>query len=129
MKFLSNIAAKLRRFMYGRYGSDQLNMVILVAGLILNLAAALIRYWPVKTGLMLAAYGLLLWAIFRTLSKKTWKRFDENRKFLAFKERLTDRNHRYYKCPKCRQKIRVPKGKGKISITCPKCKEKFIRKT
>ena len=115
--------------MYGRYGSDQLNMVILVAGLVLNLAAALIRYWPVKTGLMLAAYGLLLWAIFRTLSKKTWKRFDENRKFLAFKERLTDRNHRYYKCPKCHQKIRVPKGKGKISITCPKCKEKFIKKT
>ena len=44
-------------------------------------------------------------------------------------DRLKDRQHRYFACPKCRQTVRVPRGKGKISITCPKCREKFIRKT
>jgi len=44
-------------------------------------------------------------------------------------ERLKDRQHRYFSCPRCRQPVRVPRGKGKISITCPKCREKFIKKT
>ena len=44
-------------------------------------------------------------------------------------ERIKDKEHRHYDCPKCRQPVRVPRGKGKIAITCPKCKEKFIRKT
>jgi len=44
-------------------------------------------------------------------------------------DRIKDREHRYFDCPKCRQMVRVPRGKGKISITCPKCREKFVRKS
>ena len=72
---------------------------------------------------------LLGWALFRTLSRNTYKRYQENRKFLQIFDRLKDRQHRYFDCPKCRQTVRVPRGKGKIAISCPKCGEKFIRKT
>ena len=65
----------------------------------------------------------------RTLSRNTYRRYQENRKFLQFFTRLKDRQNRYFDCPKCRQLVRVPRGKGKIAITCPRCKEKFIRKT
>ena len=56
-------------------------------------------------------------------------RSKENRKFLQIVGRLKDRQNRYFDCPKCHQLVRVPRGKGKISITCPRCREKFIRKT
>ena len=75
------------------------------------------------------SYGLMFWALFRTFSRNTYKRYQENRKFLQFFDRLKDREHRYYDCPKCRQVVRVPRGKGKIAITCPKCKERFVKKT
>ena len=75
------------------------------------------------------SYALMIWAIFRALSRNTYKRYQENRTFLLFFDRLKDRNNRYFDCPKCRQTVRVPRGKGKISITCPRCKEKFVRKT
>ena len=62
-------------------------------------------------------------------SRNTYARYEENRKFLRFFDRLKDREHRYFSCPKCQQPVRVPRGKGKIAITCPKCREKFIKKT
>ena len=54
---------------------------------------------------------------------------DDYRKFLKIVDRLKDREHRYFDCPKCHQTVRVPKGKGKIAISCPKCREKFVKKT
>ena len=117
-----------RRFMMGRYGTDKLNMAILGAGVVLCLLVMFIRGLP---GLVLTAlsYVLMLWAIFRMFSRNTYKRYRENRKYLQLLERLKDREHRYFDCPRCRQPVRVPRGKGKIAITCPKCKEKFIKKT
>ena len=119
----------LRQFMAGRYGTDKLNMVILGAGLIASVAGMFFRFPPVNLVLTLVSYVLLGWAIFRTLSRNTYKRYRENRKYLMLLQRIKDREHRYYDCPRCRQQVRVPRGKGKISISCPKCKEKFIRKT
>ena len=115
--------------MYGRYGSDRLNLVILVAGLVASVLSSLIRIFPVNILLLLLSYGLMIWAIFRTLSRNTYKRYQENRRFMLIFDRLKDRQNRYYECPKCHQTVRVPRGKGKISITCPRCKEKFVRKT
>ena len=83
----------------------------------------------IRTVFWALSYALMFWAIFRALSRNTYKRYQENRKFLLIFDRLKDRNNRYFDCPKCRQTVRVPRGKGKISITCPRCKEKFIRKT
>ena len=126
---MAQLTAKLQRFMAGRYGTDRLNMTILGAGLVACLISPFFHYAPVNLLLTAVSYGLMIWAIFRSLSRNTYKRYQENRKFLQFFDRLKDRQHRYYDCPKCRQVVRVPRGKGKISITCPKCREKFIRKT
>ena len=127
--FFYRLKSGFRRFMMGRYGTDKLNMTILTTGLIFSLVSMFIHNNLVDLVLTTLAYGLMFWAIFRCLSRNTYKRYQENRKYLRFVERLKDREHRYYDCPRCRQPVRVPRGKGKISITCPKCKEKFIKKT
>jgi len=127
------IGAKLRtafsRFMQGRYGGDKLNIALVWAAFVLFLISLFISYAPVKLGFMVVYYGILGWAIFRMLSRNTYKRYQENRKYLRTLERIRDRKHKHFDCPRCRQPVRVPRGKGKISITCPKCKEKFIKKT
>ena len=128
-QFSARLSASLRSFMAGRYGTDKLNMVILSVGLAVSLLSVFFRYPPVNLLLVALSYGLMIWAIFRTLSRNTYKRYQENRKFLQVINRLKDRHNRYFDCPKCRQMVRVPRGKGKISITCPRCHEKFIRKT
>ena len=121
----TRMAVSLRRFMEGRYGSDKLNNTILGAALLISILGLFIQT-PL---LNLIAYVLMFWAIFRTLSRNTYKRYQENRKFLQFFDRMRDREHKYFDCPKCRQMVRVPRGKGKISITCPRCREKFVRKS
>ena len=128
-QFSAKLSAGLRSFMAGRYGTDRLNMVILCAGLFCSLLSVWISAVPLNLIFWALSYGLMIWAIFRTLSRNTYKRYQENRKFLQIFTRLKDRQNRYFDCPKCRQLVRVPRGKGKISITCPRCKEKFIRKT
>ena len=124
-----NLRSALARFMEGRYGTDKLNMAILTAGIILCLFVMVLPFDILDLVLTVLSYVLMGIAIFRMLSRNTYKRYQENRRYLRFRERLRDREHRYYDCPRCRQSIRVPRGKGKISITCPKCKEKFIKKT
>ena len=119
----------LTRFMTGRYGTDKLNTFILTAGVIACVISMFVKSDPVDLALTTLAYGFMFWAMFRTFSRNTYKRYQENRKFLMLMDQLKDHDHRYFSCPKCRQQVRVPKGKGKIAITCPKCKEKFIKKT
>ena len=128
-QFTAKLAARLRNFMMGRYGTDRLNMAILGVGLVASLMSVLIKFAPVNLALFALSYGMMFWAIFRTLSRNTYKRYQENRKFLQLTGRIKDREHRYFDCPKCRQMVRVPRGKGKISITCPRCREKFVKKT
>ena len=120
---------KLRQFMAGRYGTDKLNTCILVLGVIISIVAAILHNPFLTLIFATLSYVLMFWAIFRTFSRNTYKRYQENRKFLMLLDRIKDRKHRYYSCPRCRQPVRVPRGKGKIAITCPKCKEKFIKKT
>ena len=125
----AKIVAGLRRFMMGRYGTDKLNMVILGTGLVISLVSMFFRVPVVNLLLTVVAYILMGWAIFRTLSRNTYKRYQENRKYLMLLQRIKDKEHRYFDCPRCRQQVRVPRGKGKIAIRCPKCGEKFIKKT
>lgn len=127
--FLWRIGNAFRQFMQGRYGTDKLNMVILGAGLAVCLINMFLPLPAINLLLTMVSYGLMGWAIFRCLSRNTYARYRENRKYLMLLEQFKDKEHRYYDCPRCRQQIRVPRGKGKISITCPKCKEKFIKKT
>ena len=125
------IGDALRRFMIGRYGSDQLGrwllgaaIVLIVLGMIGNRTGS-----AVLAGLSLAAYVPLIWSIFRMYSRNIEARRRENLAFGRFLTRIRDREHRYYACPKCRQTVRVPRGRGKINIRCPKCGEQFIKKT
>jgi len=126
---MNRISAFFRHFMLGRYGTDKLNIAILGTGVVCSLLVLFVRIPLLDLLLTVLSYGLMLWAIFRMLSRNTYKRYQENRKYLRFIERIKDREHRYFECPRCHQPVRVPRGKGKIAITCPKCREKFIKKT
>lgn len=132
------IGAALRLFMYGRYGSDQLNMAILVAAVLVSLTNSVLtvflRESTVYSGIVapilsVIVYGLLIYSFFRMFSRNIYKRQRENRRFTQLWMRLKDRNNRYFRCPNCKQTVRVPRGRGKICIRCPKCGEKFTRKT
>ena len=128
-QFSAKLSAGLRGFMVGRYGTDRLNMAILSVGLAASLLSVFIQSPNASLVCFVLSYGMMIWAICRSLSRNTYKRYLENRKFLQVFGRLKDREHRYFDCPKCRQMVRVPRGKGKIAITCPRCKEKFVKKT
>jgi len=123
----------LRKFMYGRYGSDPLNIAILAAAIVLTFVT-----FPYSGLISLACIVI---AFFRMFSKNIYKRQAENAAFVNFfkkigrafkydKNKAEERKHyNFYKCPNCKQQLRVPKGKGKIMITCPQCKTKFQKKT
>ena len=128
---------RLARFMIGRYGPDQLNMALLITAVILTFLSSI----SILGFLGIVAYILLFFAIFRLLSKNIVKRRAENDRFLRFwspfKQRMIGKYRRFkarkdskfFKCPSCKNILRLPKGKGKIQITCPKCGERFIKKT
>jgi len=119
----------LQRFMAGRYGTDRLNTVSLVVALTCSLLSTVFKGGIPGLILWALSYLLMGLAIFRCLSRNKAKRYQENRRFLLFIDRIRDRKNRYFICPKCRQTVRVPRGKGKIAITCPKCRERFERRT
>ena len=119
IKLMSPTRMVVRRFFRSRLSIIGLVMVI----------GLFIPSITVKLILMAVYYTLCGWSIFRMLSRNTYRRYRENRRFLLLIDRFRDRQHRYFDCPSCRQSVRVPRGKGKIAITCPKCREKFVRKT
>lgn len=164
--FFQNINNAFRRFMVGRYGSDQLSrftMILAVIMLVLNMifrTKTSVFYWLV--------WVFLLISYFRMFSKNTQKRYDENTRYLQLKEKIlgklrgtrggsgaksvrdsyryyenaynnasrsnsstmrSDKEHRIFRCPNCDQRVRVPRGRGKIEITCPRCSHKFIKRS
>ena len=125
----AKIQAGLYRFMSGRYGTDRLKVVILCVGVAASIIYAFLQGSWVGQIFFVLSYALMILAIWRSLSRNINKRYQENRRFCLMLDRVKDRKNRYFLCPRCRQTVRVPRGKGKIMITCPKCKEKFQRKT
>lgn len=128
---------RMQRFMAGRYGNDQLNQFIFIVAIISMVLEIITRQSLFYTLTLL----LLILAYVRVFSRNINKRYEENMKFLQKKDAILNkfrkqkyyaaqrRNFHIYTCPQCKQKIRIPKGKGKISITCPKCKTSFIKKS
>lgn len=128
---------KLQRFMSGRNGTDDLSKCCLVVAM----AALIISMFSRWTLFYILGWVLLIYAYWRTFSKNVPKRYEENQKYLNFryqavvkkeqwKKRFAGRKiYRYFKCPQCRQRVRVPKGKGKICITCPKCRTEFVKRS
>lgn len=125
IKMFQKLNASLQRFMYGRNGVDQLNIALLVLGMALCLIGSFSSWYAVY----FLAYVPLLYAIFRMFSRNIPARRRENARVVGLWNRIRDRSHCYFRCPNCGQTVRVPKGKGKISIRCPKCGESFVKKT
>lgn len=124
----------LQKFMIGRNGRDELQITVLYASFILYAFAGLLdRLFPFPLFRIIGWLGVV-YSIFRFCSKDVSRRREENRKFLQeiefLKLRISVRKtHKIYRCKGCGRKIRVPRGKGKIEITCPLCGKKFIRRT
>lgn len=128
---------KIRRFMIGRYGMDQLNQFLLYA----VFAVVLINLFAGKWFLELLELAGLAYLYFRMLSRNIGRRYQENQAFLGLKFRVSEpfkkwrfraeerRKFHIYKCPGCGQKVRIPRGRGKVSIHCPKCGTDFIKKS
>ena len=120
-----------RNFMLGRYGSDKLNVTLLGFGVVLMLLGSVLGRRSTGLGSLftLLSYAVLFWCIFRMYSRNITARRKENSAFLNFFAHLKDKEHRYFHCPQCRQTVRVPRGRGKINIRCPRCNRQFIKKT
>ena len=126
----------IQRFMYGRYGNDQLNLFLLGLYLLLYLVFLFTRLEL----LYVAGFVLLFITLFRLLSHNLERRRRENAKFMRavgpviqwFHFRRTirrDKEHVYFKCPSCGQRLRVPRGRGKITVTCRSCGASFQEKS
>lgn len=126
----------LSRFMAGRYGTDQLNTALMITYLALYLISILsgwaVLYW--------VALVLVFVTLFRCLSRQVDRRRAENAKFLQvvrpvrrklknMMARIKDKDHRYFKCPNCKQQMRVPRGKGRITVHCRSCGATFEEKS
>ena len=124
-----------RRFMMGRYGVDQLSFAMLLLSCLLAMFTRG-RLWP----LSLVGLAVMALAYYRMLSRNISARAQENGVFLrgwyrlrkgwnSLLDRMGDKTNRYYRCPGCRQRLRVPRGRGNIVITCPKCHREFTKRT
>ncbi len=123
--------------MQGRYGMDELSVFLTVLGMVL----AILSMFPFLEILGIFAFASLIWGYARCFSKKFDRRRSERAKYLTLKNKVSSKwsfakrrfrerkTHRYYKCPMCKTVLRVPRGRGKIRINCPKCKNSIIKKT
>ena len=126
---------KLRSFMIGRYGFDDFSKFLMGIALILCVLDLFVNSIFLSSWF----FVLILYIYFRMFSRNCSKRYQENLKFLKFKNKIGAKldsqkwimkqrqTHHIYRCPTCGQKIRIPKGKGRMCITCPKCKTEFTK--
>ena len=135
---------KIARFMQGRNGPDPLSRALSFASLALIIIAIILNAANVTIGgtvLWWIALALMVACYWRILSKDITRRYRENVKYLNLRDKFLAffrrniahlkqlRTHRFFKCPGCAQRVRTPRGKGKIRVTCPKCATSFVRKS
>jgi len=149
MNKILELRQKYMTYMQGRYGIDELSKSLGAAAIVLMVIA-----WIVGTvsaialspagGIVALCIDIVVLIIFifigrRTISMDVNKEYFRNQKFIYYRDKIAAaikdlndpeaKKHRVFKCPKCKQKIRVPRGKGKIAITCPKCRTEFVKKS
>lgn len=133
MSFFQKIGNALARFMYGRNGVDRLGLTMLWTAILMDLICYLFQNALVRQIIGAVSFLLTILVLFRMFSRNLDKRRGENAKFMekiwnpirglfrGAKVKSQDKEHKYFTCPNCRAVCRVPKGKGKIVITCPRC--------
>ena len=138
---MKDMKEKFIRFMQGRYGIDQFSKFLLILGVVVVLLSSFLSRNPVGLVFYLIGWALVIYCYFRMFSRNTSKRYAENQASLAKTYKIRTffsqqkniwkqrRVYHIYTCPNCRQKIRIPRGKGKIEIRCPKCSTTFIKKS
>ena len=140
MEGVLDLREKLAKLMYGRYGVDQLGRAMLIFALVL---CVLSLFVPRRLSGIIYYISLILIILMyiRMFSKNIQKRYQENNKYLSLKASFLRKFQRekeifsqrrffhFYRCPRCRQRIRIPRGKGRIEIRCPKCSQTFIKKS
>jgi hypothetical protein len=142
--FFQRIGYAMARFMYGRNGMDHLNRALLIVYLVLyfagTLIAGILKSDVLASVINVAVNVLMVVILFRMFSRNLYKRRAENQKWVNWwwrvksnnagaKARHADKDHKYFTCKQCKTICRVPVGKGKIIITCPKCKAQIQAKT
>ncbi|GCD12568.1 BRcat domain-containing protein [Clostridium tagluense] len=130
---MGNLKNKLAQFMYGRYGTDQLYNALIVVYFVLIVANAFISSAIIR--ILMSA--VLIWTIFRALSRNVYKRRMENEKFMKIWKpvkgsgslmlrRIKEiKTHRFRKCPHCKKVLRLPRTRGKHIVKCPCCNKEF----
>ena len=124
--------------MNGRYGSDQLNIALLILSISVSLIGGILFNRSIYVSLVV--YGISFLILYRGLSKKIYKRQQENLKFMRLiqpikskykliKLNLTQKQYKHVQCPRCHRTLRVPRGRGKIEITCPHCHVAFDKRS
>ena len=132
MSFWQKIKDGFRGFMQGRHGADQLSQFLTWGGLILYILGSLLA-WPILT---LIAMAMLVFSLFRMFSRKNEKRWEENNKYLelktqarqAFVRLKNSGKYKYFRCPKCKSWLKLPRKVGEVTITCGKCGNAFRKK-
>ena len=133
---------KFYRFMQGRYGVDQFAKFTMGVALV-SIVLAIFVNTGSSAGSLLDMLGLvaIVYTYFRIFSRNISKRAQENQKYLSATAKLRQRlykeknmmkqrkDYHIYTCPSCGQKVRIPRGKGKIEISCPKCHSKFVKRS
>lgn len=137
---MSRFRMWIQRFMMGRRGPDEFSRFLLVASLVLILISGFLRGLA-NSILYFIGLAVLIYCLFRMLSKNQYKRYQENiwylkqkgaviRWFRSLKDRWQQRKeYRFFRCPSCHSLLRVPKNKGRLQLTCRKCGNRFERKT
>ena len=149
--FFNNLKTRFVRFMQGRYGVDDLSRFLMGLALILWIVNIFFGFRNAVLSILVAVLLILVYV--RMLSRNIQARYNENTHYLLLKEKVlgvfrgkkggtqagrggyssaggsADAGHKIFACPACRQRVRVPSGRGKIEITCPKCGNHFKRRT
>jgi hypothetical protein len=135
---LNKLKYSFYRFMNGRYGSDQLNFAIIITSIFISLVGGIVFNRSVI--ITLIVYTLSFIVLFRAFSKKIYVRQKENLKFMSLirpikskynliKLNLTQKQYKHVQCPRCHRTLRVPRGRGKIEISCPHCHVSFDKRS
>ena len=129
------------RMMAGRNGPDHLNRFLSVVFLILSVCSMFVRNTRIASALYGLSLGLFFYVMFRMLSRNIYRRQQENGAYLRERYKITSwwngmrdrwaqrKDYKFFKCPSCRTRLRVPRGKGKLNIVCRKCGTSFQRRT